>query len=312
MNQTINSFSPLTEAERLAYLDAMDITVWVPRDQPEPLNEEAPVAEFVESQVVTESNEEPVTTTSVYPNSNFEPAPELKPKGEAASVEQLAEELAIEKQVNENQLEQAQSVENKTVESKHTERSKRFLKMINWRSAPQSKANKKLLVICRHHKDQPAHSFARPHSPSQFMLDYINTINGLLESVNSNSSSNSSKNFNHSDVDKSELQIQMAHLTEAGLGNDDLPMSQVVDEIKPDLILLLGDESISHLFNTNSQVAEFRGKLHDLSDNLTTAQCKAVISYHPYSLIMNPALKKLALEDLSLLVNILNKLESED
>ena len=104
--------------------------------------------------------------------------------------------------------------------------------------------------------------------------------------------------------------MQLAHLTEAGLGSDAQPMPETVAKLAPDLILMLGDKSVHHLLSSESDVAENRGKLLDIKHLSGHSSCKAIVSYHPFTLIKNPPLKKLALEDLGFVVNVIKNLET--
>ncbi len=278
MSVKIQHFEPLAEDERLAYLQAMDIPVWVLRE--EPLNEDLVDEECTPEQSI-ESEQQ--AASSQNPNSE----PEL--------TQQITEEPLVEET---NQVE-IPALEPSEQEISYVANC--FLKMVNWQS--KSNADKSLLIICRHQIDQPAQSFARPNGPSQFMSDYIQAINELIIH----------ENF--------EIQVQLAHLTEAGLGNDNQPLQKTLNEINPDLILLLGEESIKLLFNSQQDVAQLRGKLKNIGllkknndqqiEKLSEIESdqqvnpKILVSYHPYTLIENPPLKKLALEDLSLLIKVL-------
>ena len=149
-------------------------------------------------------------------------------------------------------------------------------------------AVKKVMIICRHQIDQPANSFARMNGPSQFMTDYIAALNALLD---------------NSDT---QVSIQLAHLSAAGLSADSQPLSEVLSDCQPDLILALGEETINQLFGEELSVASARGKLNSIEERY-----KVLSSYHPFSLIKNPSLKRLALEDLVLISQLLtNQLSS--
>lgn len=241
MDKILEKFSPLSEDLRLAYLDAMQVPVWIPRGS-------------------------------------------IKAEGEQ---EIRVEESLEEKELKESELEKSKldvleletsELEESKVEKKPTSPlSSQYLKMVNWKQ--DSSADKKLLIICRHQKDQPAQSFATANSPSQFMRDYLQAINEQLARTNQLS-----------------VQTDLGHLAQAGLSDDSQPMGNLIRQIEPDLILLLGDEGIKPLLNLDSNVADVRGKFHTLQDK------HLLVSYHPYSLIQDPQLKKLALQDLVLVV----------
>jgi len=164
---------------------------------------------------------------------------------------------------------------------------KAYLKLVAWENQNLKKESaKNLLIICRHQIDQPANSFATQNSPSQFMLDYINALEFFVQKYSFG------------------LNIKMAHLSEAGLGKDAVPMDNVLENLQPDIILLLGDETTSHLFGKQVEVASLRGQFVDLNPKY-----KAVVSYHPYSLIKNSSLKSLALDDLINLADCFSSFE---
>jgi hypothetical protein len=151
-----------------------------------------------------------------------------------------------------------------------------YIKMVNWQHYPESgEQDGNLLIICRHQVDQPAGSFAKPNSPSQFMLDYINALLHFLHR----------SSFN--------LSISLGHLSKAGLSTESVKMSEVLNKKKPDLVLVLGDETVCQLANQETSIAQLRGQLIPFQE-----YGKALVSYHPYSLIETPALKPLALDDL--------------
>lgn len=270
MNQANSNFEMLNEKQRLAYLQAMDIPVWVPRlaTQESVDNTQegfSSVAEIAGNMSVVEQVE--VVTQSQEELKNH------------IDVQEVAHTQV---EITEQQFDQIDK--NQSVASQSKEAHTQFLKMVNWKNT--SEAKKSLLIVCRHQTDQPAQSFARPGGPSQFMQDYLQALSDYI-------------NLSELAWDGSDLQIQLAHLTEAGLSADSSPMSEKLLDVNPDVILLLGDESVRQLFRSNEQVADLRGKLHQYQNY------QLLVSYHPYSLICNPELKKLALEDIVLLSKVL-------
>lgn len=155
-----------------------------------------------------------------------------------------------------------------------------YLKLVNW--GADSSADSALLIICRHDTEQPAQSFAKPNYPSQFMLDYIQALQSFLLGS------------------KLKIQVRLGHLSEAGLGHDCDLLQRIVSELQPGLVLILGDETVKKLFKVDDEVASKRGKVQtlDISD-------RCIVSYHPFTLINNPHLKSLAMEDLKLVANML-------
>jgi len=164
--------------------------------------------------------------------------------------------------------------------------SKHYLKLVNWQNqVVQEEGCKKLLIICRHQIDQPASSFATS-SPSQFMLDYINSLLSFFEAKDC------------------EIKLQLAHLASVDLNDDSLELSNHVNNIKPDAVFVLGGEALKQLLGKEIEVSQYRGQVIDFNNKQ-----KLIASYHPYSLITNPSLKPLALEDLKELTNYLFSIE---
>jgi len=163
-----------------------------------------------------------------------------------------------------------------------------FLKMVNWSNSEISQNNvKNILIICRHQIDQPSNSFATSSAPSHFMLDYISALASLLKQQGIS------------------LNIQLAHLSTSGIGETSQPIEKVLNSNSPDLILLLGNETVSSLVSSDSEVSALRGQLINLKSTLKS-DFNALVSYHPFSLISNPSLKSLALEDMMNLVKVIS------
>ncbi len=241
----------LSEQTRREYLHAMGIVSWLPKDEP--------------WLSIIESEKPPVTAID-----------------ESASVVSLSienktmqrTELSVEKTVNPTEI-----VDNDSYPAKA-----QFLRVVNWRNqSTQSDSVKTVLVICRHKIDEPASSFSRANSPSQFMLDYIAA---LLEI---------------SKCKGIDLNVQLAHLSQVGLTDDSVSFNEGLEKSKPDLVLILGDETLKQFVQDSDDVSLFRGK--SIALNKTVSACT---SYHPYTLIQEPTLKRLAFEDLVQLVDCLN------
>lgn len=272
--------SVMTETTRLAYLKAMGINCWLPK------SERGVVEQIVESKNV-QNQQGPDTVTSQTNQTIIDKSSdELKNQHvlENTTTDEPAQPV---KEAILSPSESKPKVEDfvidPTLKSNKHPKSNKYLKLVNWTNQNIREENsKRLLIICRHEIDQPANSFARQNSPSQFMLDYINALIGLV----------AEPSF--------ELKVQLAHLSEAGLSKDSVPMEKVLCDHKPNLVLVLGDETAAHLIDPQSDVASLRGRLVSLGQNQ-----KALVSYHPYSLIENSGLKSLALDDLSVLANYL-------
>jgi hypothetical protein len=254
-------FASLDETLRCAYLEAMDVPLWIPRDTPE-IEVISPSAETKTD--ASEAHESSALAQALNPNHN-------------------TEVVKTEKTTNKKQpISQPEQQRVQTQSSSSTQ----YLKLVSHSSA--SDADKQILVICRHSKDQIAQTFVANRRPSRFMQDYTQAITDLLKRKS----------------DGITINIQLAQSVETALSDDCEPIEQVFQALKPDLILLLGDESLRYLLGLNNQLAEVRGKLHHLQST------PAVVSYHPDALIKNPQLKKLAQEDLSFIVNLLLKDEN--
>lgn len=225
----------LDDATRSVYLKSMGITQWVPRESQ--LEDETPAVEVQFEEKSIPNQDKTIATP--------EPAEIISPhESTAVNIE--------------------------------PPKSSHYLKLVNWQNnLLKEEGCKKLLVICRHQIDQPASSFATASSPSQFMLDYINSLLSLLES---------------NDI---HIKVELAHLATAGLTEESTPMDKHLSDNSPDLVLVLGDETVKHLLDESLEVSKVRGQLLKYENNQSL-----MVSYHPYSLITNPAIKSLALEDL--------------
>lgn len=267
----------MTEATRIAYLQAMGIDSWTPKpEQGLDVDNENAQNPDGQDRIINQAS-----------HSNIDESNEQDGLGDEgknlASLEKNTPE-EISQPANEvfvSPLENHPEVNDIANESNL--KTNKYLKLVNWTNQNIREENsKKLLIICRHQIDQPANSFARQNSPSQFMLDYINALIGLV----------AEPSF--------ELRVQLAHLSEAGLSKDSIAMDDVLHDSKPDLVLVLGDETAVHLLDQKADVASLRGRLVSLGKNQ-----KAMVSYHPYSLIKNSGLKPLALDDLTVVANYL-------
>ena len=278
----------MTEATRIAYLQAMGIDCWIPK------SEQGLAGEITDRQNV-QNQEERGREASQINQSLIDESTDKNGLGdETKNLPTLEKDTADEPEqpVNEvilsppkSQTEVNEIAAESTLKSNKHLKSNKYLKLVNWTNQNiREESSKKLLIICRHQIDQPANSFARQNSPSQFMLDYINALIGLV----------AEPSF--------ELKVQLAHLSEAGLSNESIPMDEVLCDSKPDLVLVLGDETAAHLIDPKADVASLRGRLVSLGQNQ-----KALVSYHPYSLIENSSLKSLALNDLIGLANYLSQ-----
>jgi len=275
----------IDELTRLAYLDAMGVTTWVPKNdltigkdtQPEELSQPKTEEQVV---LLSDSNVESIKLEMVK-------QPEVESHSHSSEGSKLSvepEENDREPQVFNSAAQNSHQITTEKTEIIEGGASKHFLKLVNWANPVLSESTAKtLLIICRHQVDQPANSFARVNGPSQFMMDYINTLSSLAEGKSD------------------EYRIQLAHLSAAGLSEECVPLSKVMETTAPELVLILGEDTVDHLLDVKSSVADLRGQLNKIEQRY-----QSLASYHPFSLIQNPSLKRLAYEDLVLVSDILS------
>ena len=292
MSQPVELNQSLDEQARHAYLAAMQIEQWIPLaetvgDDLEPENEikETPSSEH-SAGVAHQSDaaEDAVSANSLRHTKTAQAETNEK---ESAQLDTSREQAIVSTEESQPELSQPETnqaaghsdvIESNNDPINDKNKNSHFLKQVSWSNRVLSEENaKSLMIVCRHQVDQPANSFARISSPSQFMMDYINTLNHFC------------------DISNTEVQIQLAHLSAAGLSEDCIPLSQAVANNQPQLMLILGDETVSHLLGESMEVATCRGQIHQLEDGT-----KVLVSYHPFSLISNPSLKRLAFEDIAL------------
>jgi len=268
-----NSTKALDEETRFAYLQAMGIDCWELKSEPQ---------SNLKSESQATGEEKPETLAKeIFDRETLE-----RENTEAEALTQVDKPVTNAAQEKES-VKIVENNQTNNILQQYNTGSTAFLKLVSWTNQNLKEENAKtLLIICRHQIDQPANSFATPTAPSQFMLDYINALQSFIEE----------QSFG--------INIRLAHLSEAGLGKEAVPMDNILQNIQPDVALLLGDETISHLFDSQVSIASLRGQLVDLDLNY-----KAFVSYHPFSLIENPSIKSLALDDLINLADYLSSLE---
>lgn len=81
-------------------------------------------------------------------------------------------------------------------------------------------------------------------------------------------------------------------------------IEQQVEQIKPDLIVILGVNPARALLRSSQTFNELRGHIHQLNINKQTYP--AIVSYHPAYLLRNPLYKRQAFSDLLLIKQHLN------
>jgi len=275
------SVNVLDEETRFAYLQAMGVECWEPRvgelredelrkgEQEELRHEKLTFQAEKKSEIIDEK---------VESESDFLFSSTEKTDQTDREIDKLVEKDSL-KTLDKTPAAQLQSEQDNS-----SPVSSAFLKLVNWTSHNiETESSKTLLIVCRHQIDQPANSFASANSPSRFMLDYIQGFQSILEKSSSG------------------INIRLAHLSEAGLGKSSVPMGKVLENTQPDIVLILGDETVVHLFGEDANVANKRGQLVELENDF-----EAFVSYHPFSLIENSSLKSLAFDDLINLANYLS------
>lgn len=275
-----NSFQePLTETERFAYLQAMEVPLWIPRDLAGENTEQSANENGVSEnapQVETSTGVNLTAQTSLNNSQSFETKQQNQEPERDSSIDTL-------QQTNNDKSDIEVTSKSDDADSKETSPNKlsHFVKMVPWQSGTPS--NDSLLIVCRHQVDQPAQSFARPSSPSQFMTDFIMALQSLRK-------------------EDDPCYVQIGHLSQAGLGKDCVPLGEVLANSKPKVTLVLGEETVTELFAQGANVADLRGKVMELVNGQA-----CIVSYHPFTLIKNPQLKSLALEDLKMVKALLEQ-----
>jgi hypothetical protein len=293
VSQPVELNQALDEGSRQAYLDALGVVQWIPTNHQSPhqteelqtvktentgnqlvssLNENSAQESYTQDSSEHASTKVIISETCSNESAQAISSEQVNPDNASATNSKTTDDDSQSSQPIES-IQSDESSQIASMEPKDT-----FLKLVNWTNPVLNEENAEtIMIVCRHQVDQPANSFARTNSPSQFMMDYINAMTqlGATHSI--------------------DYKVQLAHLSAAGLSQDCVPIDQAMQLNKPVLVLLLGDETVSHLLGEDKSVASARGQLHQLLGGQ-----HVIASYHPFSLIKNPALKRLAFEDLAL------------
>ena len=167
MNNPVELNQSLDESTRQAYLAAMQVVQWEPsaiEQESQPMLE-AQSEKFAPSQAPVEINE----TANVIAVEKSEDMPAETQQQE--STINAGEILSVESDTHKGESNNQPQLSSEETTSQEVSTS-HYLKMVNWTSTVLSEENaSSLLIICRHQVDQPANSFARSNSPSQFMMD---------------------------------------------------------------------------------------------------------------------------------------------
>jgi hypothetical protein len=181
-------------------------------------------------------------------------------------------------------------------------KNKHYLKLVHWKQTspfsetlynplyPSHFSRRKLLIICRHHVNQPANTFANQDVPSPLMMDYLQTIIDLA--------------YQHS----INIDIQLAHLTEAGLGKSE-SMVDYLKSYQANHLFLLGEETIQRLYGEQNietkkrNISSMRLKINSvILNNKAVDSLKTSVSYHPFDLMNQPQHKPFAYQDIHYLI----------
>jgi hypothetical protein len=286
MSQPVELNQSLDEQARQAYLAAMQIEQWIPLseticDDLEPASEikETPINENASLAGQSNACEDAVNVNDIGDTkAAHRENKEVESNQRDTSNEHVLSSTEVPPSGANTDAVHFGEITSNNHATNHQSKSSHFLKQVSWSNRVLSEENaKSIMIICRHQVDQPANSFARINSPSQFMMDFINALNHFVAN------------------DNFELKIQLAHLSAAGLSEDSVPLSHAINSTRPELMIILGDETVNHLLGDSMEVATCRGQIHQIEDGT-----KVLVSYHPFSLIENPSLKRLAYEDLNL------------
>ncbi|MET1255325.1 hypothetical protein [Aliikangiella maris] len=284
------SFQPLSDTERLAYLQAMDVPVWVARSEPEiELHLASHTKTYSESSfedgAINEAKNSLQSSTDSTLLNDCEVEPSYSSHNSKIDVPRINKATTD----NTNVHQQSTFKDSVSIASAAATAAKtHYLKRINWQAG--DKDGDSVLIICRHQVDQPANSFAKANMPSRIMQDFV------LALIDNAAQSYAAQTGTVQPDSPQTLRIELSNLSQAGLGSDCETLESVLTELKPKAVLLLGDETVKELINANLDVVQLRGKMQELP----RVNTPCLVSYHPFDLIKNPALKKLAMEDLYL------------
>jgi len=253
----------LPEQSRRKYLQAMGVVSWLPKDKPWP-----PIVNVLK----LEQSLEQLVDPEQAPPENIDPLRLRSIEESVAQASEIANQPIQKQPISTGKDGEA----SESLEHGGYPAVSQFLKLVNWSNQLTiSNQSKRLLIICRHKVDEPANSFARATAPSQFMQDYIKSLVEIMRSRGV------------------EIDVKLAHLSQIGLSDDSQLFTEGLKKSKPDCVLILGDETINQFVPNTPSVAELRGKQIKLNEQLS-----AFVSYHPFTLIQDPSLKRLAFEDL--------------
>ncbi|MCU7836819.1 MAG: uracil-DNA glycosylase [gamma proteobacterium symbiont of Taylorina sp.] len=92
-------------------------------------------------------------------------------------------------------------------------------------------------------------------------------------------------------------------ISEAEINNCRSHLITQLEQVKPDVLILLGTIQAQALLKSTDSFNQLRNKIHTIEINNQSYQ--AIVSYHPAYLLRNPLYKKEALKDLILIKSVL-------
>jgi len=155
-----------------------------------------------------------------------------------------------------------------------------YFKLVNWRQLKEDNAQGKpvkLIVVCRSSTEQPSASFAGKSGPGWFMSDYLKALQACMQP-------------------QIHLDIQLAHLSATTINDDRVSVDAHLKTQQPDFIWVMADQAAAQLFS-GAEIAQLRQQV--LSFVGSDVPC--MLSYHPYTLISEPKLKRLVMQDFATL-----------
>ena len=105
-------------------------------------------------------------------------------------------------------------------------------------------------------------------------------------------------------LDKMMFAVGLKRASKANLILNDIDcLYDQIENTTPKVILLLGKDITKNLFNRNESFEQMRGEVHQFKET------KAIVTYHPESLLQNPLQKRGAWHDLSMSFSIPSKVK---
>ncbi len=279
-----------------AYLQAMDITWWVPRQSDsdsvvrsdKAQNEQSKEEVRGVSTNALESSESIEPISPVEPVTSIESANRVEPEKQAERpfeplhpVEQAAEpqpghpEPPTDKPRRPlNDLTETEVPSTTITQDKAANQSQGYLVLPSGRRWISGA----LTVVCRHEAGQPSESYILRGNPSK-------TVANLLKALNV---------FMTGEVGVELLNAaNLAQLASTSLSDRARETSDTLRQESPKALLVMGASTANHLFNENKTMGEWQVKTWRTPEDIPV-----VVTYHPYEIYQSPILKKQVMQDL--------------